>query len=271
MRYDLLTIESSPLDVRDVVVEAIQPTVEYPETLDLRKDMPKVWDQGVDGPCSAFAAAAIKMWQEKKDYGLKDELSKYFIYNIRSNRPQPGMNPRDTMKILQKYGVPTAKSYNLRKMKHPERIPQWVWDEAANHKIVAYGRVMTIDGLKKSLYKNGPAYIAMPVFNDSETFWKPGFGDKLLGGHALVVAGYTKDGFIIRNSWGSSWARGGHTLYPFSDFGAHYEIWTLIDDPNSTPVSMEVKHPEMQRKAKKEEKRSRKSILDIFKSIFRKK
>lgn len=264
MNYDLLTIETSPLDVRDLVIEAIQPEVEYPKTLDLRKDLPAVWNQGVDGPCSAFAAAAIKMWQEKKDYGLKQELSKYFIYNIRSNRPQPGMNPRDTMKILQKYGVPTAKSYHLRKMRHPERIPQWVWQEAANHRIIGYARIQTIEGVKKSLYKNGPAYIAMPVFNGGERFWKPGFGDKQLGGHALVIVGYNSEGFILRNSWGTGWADGGHSIYPYSDFGAHYEIWTMVDGDSSPQVSVD-------KPLVIEEKKSRKSIWNIFKKIFKKK
>jgi hypothetical protein len=268
MIYDLLTIESSPLDVRDLVIESIHPEVEYPRVLDMRGDLPQVWDQGVDGPCSAFAAAAIKMWQEKKDYGLKEELSKYFIYNIRSNRPQPGMNPRDTMKILQKYGVPTAKSYNLRKMGIPERIPQWVWQEAENHRIIGYARIMTIEGLKKSLSKNGPAYAAMPVFNDSDSFWKPGFGDKLLGGHAVVIAGYNDQGFIIRNSWGRNWSNAGHTIYPYSDFGAHYEIWTMVDDPNSQPLT-QAAHPRPVEEVK--EVKSRKTILDIFKSIFKKK
>ena len=256
VKQSLLNIEVSSHDNRDIVVETLNEVSRFPRTLDLRPSMPKVWHQGTDGPCSAYAAVAIKQWQEKKDYGLEENLSRYFIYNIRSNYPQKGMTPRDTMKILHKYGVPVAKSYHIRKMRHKQDIPEEVWQEAANHRILAYGRVLTIDGLKESLYKNGPAYIAMPVFNNSSSFWKPGFGQTQLGGHALVVVGYNKHGFILRNSWGRSWADSGHTIYPYKDFGAHFEIWTAIDDPNST-----------KRYTQSKPKRSL-NVMKLFKNIF---
>lgn len=255
IKQSLLNIEVSTNDKRDIVVETLNTSVKYPRSLDYRKQMPKVWHQGSDGPCSSFAVAAIKQWQEKKDYGLDENLSRYFIYNIRPNYPQKGMTPRDTMKMLQKYGMPIAKSYHIRKMKHKQDIPESVWQEAANHRIAAYGRVMTIEGLKESLYKNGPAYIAMPVFNDSTTFWKPGAGDKQLGGHALVVVGYDRKGFILRNSWGSGWGYGGHTTYPYKDFGAHYEIWTMLDELGSTQGA-------------RPKKRRKFNIVKLFKSIF---
>jgi hypothetical protein len=262
MRYDVNTIALSEDDPRDLVIEALQPDNKYPRSIDLRNEMPPVWDQGVDGPCSAYAAAAIKMWQERKDYGLTDQLSTHFVYNLRPNRPQKGMQPRHTMHILKQYGIPTAKSYHRRKMKELQNIPAWVLNEAANHKIIGYARIQTIEGLKKSIYKNGPAYIAMPVYNDGPQFWKPSFGDQRLGGHALVIVGYNSQGFILRNSWGKSWADSGHTVYPYSDFGVHYEIWTAVDDPNSQRIERPIEEP----KPKKE--RSRKGIFSIFKKIF---
>lgn len=255
LNQSLLHIEASSHDERDLVLESINQKARFPRKLDYMSDLPPVWDQGADGPCSAYAAAAIKSWQERRDYGLAESLSKYFIYNMRSNYPQKGMTPRDTMKLLQKYGMPTARSYNKRKMKHKQDIPDWIFEEAANHRIAAYARVMTIDGLKESLYKNGPAYIAMPVFNVGETFWKPGFGDTKMGGHALTVVGYNKRGFILRNSWGINWGNSGHTLYPYTDFGAHYEIWTAIDEPGSSPDMIPPK-------------RRRFNIRKLFASIF---
>jgi len=241
VNQSLLNIEASGHDERDIILESINKKSKFPKSLDYRSELPIVWDQGSDGPCSAYAAAAIKQWQEYRDYGMSDALSKYFIYNIRSNYPQKGMSPRDTMRLLHKYGMPTARSYHKRKMKHKQDIPDWIWKEASNHRIAGYARVMTIEGLKESLYKNGPAYIAMPVFNDTETFWKPGFGDKKLGGHALAIVGYNRKGFILRNSWGYKWADAGHTLYPYSDFGAHYEIWTAIDELGSSRTKAPVK------------------------------
>ncbi len=235
MKAELLNIENSPLDTRDIVIESIlNPELKFPVELDYRKDMPEVWDQGEDGPCSSFAAAAIKMWQEKMNYGLDEELSKYFIYNIRPNAPQPGMNPRTTMRLLQSWGIPRKKIYNSKPIKDVNTLSKEILDDARNHRIFGYAAINTIDGLKGALIKNGPAYIAMPVYHEEASFWKGERGAHMLGGHALVVVGYNKQGFILRNSWGSDWNGDGHTIYPYNDFGMHLEIWTSIDDMTST-------------------------------------
>ena len=56
-------------------------------------------------------------------------------------------------------------------------------------------------------------------------FWD---GQENLGGHAIAIVGYTKDGFIIRNSWGESYGNKGYSLLPYSDFNKFFEIWTLV-------------------------------------------
>lgn len=257
VNFELLNEQLSPFDERDINVEGLlNPDFELPKKLDYRGDLPPAWDQGVDGPCSAYASAAMKQWQEKKDYGLKRNLSKYFIYSLRKNYPGRGMYARNTMQILQKYGVPTEKSYKKR-WKTKDQIPQEVMDEALNHRIIGYAKVNTIEGLKKSLYKNGPCYATFPVYNNDPSFWKPSFGSgKMIGGHAVCIVGYDKHGFIIRNSWGWDWADDGHSTYYYTDWGCHMEIWTTIDDNTSQPVVIE---------------RKRNSIRDFLKKLFGKK
>lgn len=261
MNVNLLDISKSPLDTRDIIIESIlSPELNFPHELDYRKDMPEVWDQGIDGPCSSYAVTAIKMWQEKINYGLSEELSKYFIYNIRPNKPQAGMNPRATMRLLQAWGIPRKALYNRKPIKDVNLLPKEIIDDAKNHRILGYAAINTIDGLKGALVKNGPAYIAMPVYHNESSFWKGGAGDKILGGHALVVVGYNKAGFILRNSWGSYWNGDGHTIYPYSDFGMHLEIWTSIDDTTSTAViPSNIPKPD------------RNGIFGFFKKIFGKK
>lgn len=259
MKKNLLNEFTSPFDARDFVVEAIHhPEQDYPKTLDYRSELPEAWNQGTDGPCSAYSAAAIKTWHEKRDINLKEELSPYFVYYLRENYPEAGMYPRDTMRILQKHGIATAKVFNKNKMKKLEEIPMDVLENAAQHKIEGYAKVSTIEGLKRSLYKNGPAYIAMPVYHGEWNFWKPTYQTKILGGHALVVVGYTEKGFILRNSWGTGWVDKGHTIYPYTDWGSHWEIWTLIDADSSNPTKVGVSN-------------DKNSILNKLKNIFKNK
>lgn len=52
----------------------------------------------------------------------------------------------------------------------------------------------------------------------------------------MTVVGYDKKGFIIRNSWGKYWEGDGHCMYPYEDWGVHYEVWTTVDELTSKPI-----------------------------------
>ena len=60
-----LGAKRSPQDDRDFLLESIYPPGEpLPQTLDLRKDLMKIRDQGNQGSCVAQAGACMKEWQE---------------------------------------------------------------------------------------------------------------------------------------------------------------------------------------------------------------
>ena len=40
----------------------------------------------------------------------------------------------------------------------------------------------------------------------------------MLGGHAFAIVGYTRDGFIVHNSWGPEWGSGGFAVLPYEDW-----------------------------------------------------
>ena len=227
-RY-LFNLEKSPVDPKDFMLEAIYPDpVKLPIVWDLRPQMRPIRDQGRQGTCSAQTAAAMKEWQENADVQFKENMSPQFIYNLRANQGTGGMTPKDTMGILFKIGIVPEKSYPYNTFKKATAAQL---KQAKSYKIQGYAQINTVDALKKALFANGPCYIAFPVYNpESMEFWKPtNPKQQMQGGHAVCVAGYLKDKFIIRNSWSANWGDKGYTYLPFSDWGMQWEAWTTID------------------------------------------
>jgi len=242
MNYNeyLFNLTKSPVDPRDFLLESIYPeTVTLPEVWDLRSQMKSVRDQGQQGTCSAQTAAAMKEWQERADVSFNEYMSPQFVYNLRENSSTAGMFPRETMEILYKTGIVPEKKYPYNTF---TPISDTLKTEAANFKIQGYAQVNTVDSLKKALFGNGPCYIAFAVYNANKMdFWNPDYtGQQALGGHAVCVAGYLKDSFIIRNSWSPQWGENGYTFYPFAQWGMHWECWTTID-ADSNPEALKDK------------------------------
>lgn len=209
--------------------------IAFPKVLDLRNDLQPIRNQGSRGTCAAFASACVKEWQEHADSGYDGYMSPEFIYWYRANKPGVGMQSRDVMKILATQGCCSEDScpYQSKDSGAPETLPSRAIKEAAQYVIKEYYRINTIDELKNALYQSGPCYISFPVYDTRPEFWRQKSDESLRGGHAVVVVGYNKEGFIIRNSWGTRFGDGGYVIYPYGDFGKHWDIWASVDTKGS--------------------------------------
>jgi len=230
LRYKL-NVRRSPTDIRDWKACSIYSPIKLPEVVDYRPDMFPVRDQGDQGSCAAMAGSAMKELQEVEDFGIKDYMSPQFIYNNREGEDE-GMYMRDLMKILQEKGDCFEALYPYGSTFAPSAK---VYENAVNFVIKNYAAVESIDELKTALYLNGPCVIAVPVYNFTTRMWYQYSRDVFLGGHAMCVVGYNKEGFIIRNSWGSSWGDYGYCIFPYADWGLQWEVWTTIDEQSYKP------------------------------------
>jgi len=229
-----LNIKKSPVDERDFIAETIYSTEgELPEEHDMREDLRPIRNQGSQGTCAAQTSACMKEWQEKHDVAFNEYMSPQFIYNNRANQDSEGMYSRDVMKILNKIGSVREKDYPYNSF---DPISDELRELAGKYKIAGYASVNSVEGVKKALVKNGPCYFACPVYNRTQRMWKPRQGDKKIGGHAMTIVGYNDVGLIIRNSWGTSWGDEGYTIFPYEDWGLHWEIWTTIDAESGEPI-----------------------------------
>lgn len=81
-----------------------------------------------------------------------------------------------------------------------------------------------VKALKEEIYKNGPVAIGINVYSnlyDTRGDIAKGVvqtaSGSLMGGHCVVVVGWGKDYFIIKNSWGPKWGLGGYWLQSSTD------------------------------------------------------
>lgn len=241
----------SPHDSRDWLYDNYLNQTNYslPIVLDYRIELLPVRNQENQGSCFAMSVACMKEYQEKQDYGLNEYLSPQFFYNIRDNlydnnkNNDEGMYGRNVMKLLMKYGICSENIYSYGRIQYKDKIPESCFKEAENHKIKGYGRVLSIEALKYSLKYNGLCLIVFPIYNYGPEMWIKNENDTFLGGHAMTIVGYLEKCFIIRNSWGPEWGDNGYTYYFFSDWGAHWEIWTTIDKEGSKKLKFASPQP----------------------------
>ncbi len=61
---------------------------------------------------------------------------------------------------------------------------------------------------------------------------------KALGGHAFVLAGYNEVGFLVQNSWGPTWGKGGYATLPYDDWLDNaYDAWVARPGVPQTPFA----------------------------------
>jgi hypothetical protein len=57
-----------------------------------------------------------------------------------------------------------------------------------------------------------------------------------LGGHAFALVGYNEVGFLVQNSWGTKWGKGGYATLPYEDWlESAYDAWVARPGVPQTP------------------------------------
>lgn len=185
-------------------------TMVLPQEYTFQSQMPPVLNQGQTNMCVTYAVGSHVDWNinmSKKTLCKDNNVDRKGIYSARTTMGDNGMQIKEALNYLKSKGVKT----NVGVMK-----------------IDNYAKVNSEINLKQALIANGPCVGGLMCYNDSTEFWKKGY-NKPLGGHAISIVGYTKDGFIIRNSWGTSYGKGGYSILKYSDFNNFFELWTIID------------------------------------------
>jgi uncharacterized protein YvpB len=186
--------------------------IELPKTISYKKYLPPVINQGADPICVPCSISSYINWMINLEDGANNRdngVNYKMIYNHRSNEDNDGMTFKDAFKFLR---------HNCVELKN-----------GCENTIERYAKVNSELQLKQALVMNGPCVGGLPVYDTYKSnFWKKEKEEKVQGLHAVAIVGYTKEGFIIRNSWGRFYGDGGYAILPYDDFKNFTEIWTII-------------------------------------------
>lgn len=182
---------------------------DIPTKYSYKSHLSAILDQGQDPICVPCSISAYLNWKKNLETGSKkDNKVKYFeIYGIKTTEGE-GMTFKEALHYLRHHGVSS---------------------KAGNLTIKEYAMVNSDFQLKNAILMNGPCVGALPVYNYGPDFWNKKAGDTILGYHAISICGYDAGGFIIRNSWGTSFANSGYTYISNADFKKFVEIWTIVE------------------------------------------
>jgi len=201
-----------------------------------------VLDQGQTNACTGFALASVIYYLQRAAGRARARcaVSPFMLYSMARRYDEFPGNPaadsgssaRGAMKGWFKYGACAEELWPAEKMpKAKKNAKEDWWLDAVRRPLGAYYRIDTrqITDMHVALNEAGILYASAVC----HAGWDEGLdvtakrglwqiptrkATAADGGHAFVIVGYDRDGFIIQNSWGDGWGSDGLAVL-------HYEDW----------------------------------------------
>ena len=232
----------SPIDERDYQITDLIPcSGQLPDTyINPLVNEIEVLDQGTSNECVACSLSYLRWLTEYSQSNNKKTFSPTYIYANREYGMYmgEGMIPREALGMLRKSGAcfyedfPGFYTYN-EAWKTYRSLKANVDTKAKPFRISSYYAVSGIEQIKNTVHKLGGITASYPVYAclmypDSLGRVNYSTGNlKSLGQHEMTIVGWTKDCWIVLNSWGSNWGVNGLCYIPFNY--PITEAWAIVD------------------------------------------
>lgn len=214
--------------------------------------VPAILDQGQEGACTGFALAAVVNFLLHQRFH-KMSASPRMLYEMARRYDEwpgedyEGSSARGAMKGWVRHGVCTRDAWTDT-MHGPGHLTSEIATSAKNCIGGAFYRVShrEVRDMHAALSEVGILYCTLMVHNG----WNAPSGQgeviryiveksvreitlpiiarvkRATSGHAIAIVGYTRNGFVVQNSWGESWGSRGFALLPYEDFMMHAtDVW----------------------------------------------
>ena len=198
-----------------------------PMTIDLRKKMPPIYDQGDLGSCTANALCALISFLDPNIIG-----SRLFLYYneramIGTTNIDSGAYIHDGVNSLVISGICPENNWPYNISQFAVKPSPICYTKALDHQALVVKNIKNdLLSIKNALNSGYPIVLGILVYASFETptvaktgvVQMPKKNDILLGGHAVCCVGYKENTkqFIMRNSWGTSWGEKGYFYLPYN-------------------------------------------------------
>jgi C1A family cysteine protease len=236
-----------------------------PAAADLRMYFSPVENQGQLGSCTANAVVGLVEYFERRAFGKHVDASRLFLYKVTrdllGSKGDTGAYLRSTMGALALFGVPPEQYWPYVVSQFDVEPSAFLYQFAANYQALQYYRLdppgitpqALVDRIKANVAAGLPSCFGFTVYSSisqAATTGKipfPTTGEKIVGGHAIDIAGYddtlqikntntggstTTGAFLIRNSWGTAWGASGYGWLPYDYVLKRLAVdfWSLIKE-----------------------------------------
>jgi len=234
-----------------------------PHSVDLRQHCSPVEDQGQIGSCTAQAGVGMVEYFERRAFGKHTDASRMFLYKVTRNMlhwtGDTGAFLRSAMGALTLFGVPPEEYWPYNPASLDTEPPAFCYAFAQSYQAISFYRLDPpatspadlLKRIKANLAASLPSMFGFSVYagiSQAKTGGKipfPTSGEKILGGHAVMVVGYdnatkivnsnpggkeTTGALLVRNSWGAGWGVGGYGWLPYEYVlsGLAVDWWSLL-------------------------------------------
>jgi hypothetical protein len=237
-----LPVKPDRVDLRDWVY---RPNItRAPDESLMPHDPRPVGNQGDTSACTGFALATTIEYLLDRAKRPVERISGYMLYDMARRYDEwagnedddEGSSLRGALKGWSRHGASALALWDGLKMPGASNDSDDWWLDSMRRPLGAYYR-MSLDvesDLHSALMDVGVLYASAlthsgwdellhdepsdaPTTADQIPIIKCKKGDDD-GGHAFCIVGYTSKGFIVHNSWGDTWGRGGFAILTYSDW-----------------------------------------------------